>query len=455
MAYNSFRLQILLRLGFITALIGIMLFLVIYPHWYISGFILLLVTGAFIYDLLGYLEKTNRELARFFASVRYSDFTQRFDAGNKKDMFADIYSEVNNILQTFQQIKADKEANHLYLQNLVMHLRIGIITLDENGKVSLMNQAAKDLLQLPHLIHIQGLNQLSPELVTTINTLENEENRLVSLPLKNGQLLLMVKTSTFRLQDQWLKIVSLQNIRSEMEEQELDAWQKLIRVLAHEIMNSITPVISLTSSIYTLVDSELIQSGTDANVDEETLQDIRTGLQTIEKRSQSLLQFVEKYRQLTRIPKPNLQRQDLRLLLQRLHHLLISDYAAHRVGFNLQLPSENLEAEIDSNMIEQVIINLLKNALEACAEVPEPRVEVVAYRNGKDNKQIKIEVRDNGPGIAPEIMDQIFIPFYTTKKQGSGIGLSLSRQIMRLHKGRIQAGTTNTGQTVFTLTFSH
>ena len=454
MAYNSFRFQILLRFGFLTGLIGLMLYILIYPHWYISGFILLLVVGALIYDLLGYIQKTNQELARFFASIQHRDFTQRFEPRGEKDLFGDIYQEMNSIIQTIGQIKADKEANHLYLQNLVMHLRIGVITLEENGKVSLINQAAKDLLQLPHLINIQGLKPIGPELVTAINTLENEESRLVSLSVKGSQLLLMVKMSTFRLQGQLLKIISLQNIRSEMEEQELDAWQKLIRILSHEIMNSVTPVISLTSSINSLVDSELSKSGTMSGVDEEALQDIRTGLQTIEKRSQSLLHFVDKYQQLTRIPKPNLQCQDVRILLKRLHHLLTSDFEAHQVSFSLQVPPEKLEAEIDGNMIEQVLINLFKNALEACTSVPVPQVDVTAYRDEKDKDQVKIEVRDNGPGIAPEIADQIFIPFYTTKKQGSGIGLSLSRQIMRLHKGSIRVTPTNTGQTVFTLTFT-
>jgi len=443
-----------MRFGFLTGLMALMLYILIYLHWYISSFILLLLVAVLIYDLFGYIQKTNQELARFFASVRHGDFTQRFDARSKKDLFANIYREMNNIIQTFQEIKADKEANHLYLQNLVMHLRIGIISLDENGKVSLINQAAKELLELPHLINIQGLSHFSPELITAVNTLENEESRLISLPRKGSQLLLLVKVSTFRLQGQLLKIVSLQNIRSEMEEQELEAWQKLIRVLSHEIMNSITPVISLTSSINTLVDSEIDKTATTTSLDEETLQDIRSGLQTIEKRSQSLLHFVDKYRQLTRIPKPNLQRQDLRILLKRLHHLLTSDFASHRVNFSMQLPPETLEAEVDGNMIEQVLINLLKNALEACAEMPAPQVEVTAYRDEKDNNRIKIEVRDNGTGIASEIMDQIFIPFYTTKKQGSGIGLSLSRQIMRLHKGSIRVASTNVGLTIFTLTFT-
>ncbi|MGV3588995.1 MAG: sensor histidine kinase [Adhaeribacter sp.] len=453
MAYNKFRLRVLLRFLLLLAVTGGFWYVLLYRHWYITAFCLFLVLLALLFDLFHYLEKTNRELVRFFSSIRYEDFTQRFPNETRTGSFADLYQELNNTIATFQRIKADKEANHLYLQNLVAHMRIGIITFNEAGEVNLMNQAAKDLLQVPHLTRIQGLQRVSPELTEAMETLENEESKLVVLNRPDEQLLLTVKASTFRLQGQALKIISLQNIRSEMEEKELDAWQKLIRVLSHEIMNSITPVISLTNSLGTLVEAELINRENNEEPDEEIVQDIRTGLETIEKRSAGLLHFVEKYRKLTRIPKPRLQPLNLNELLKGIQQLFQRDFRAGGVNLQVHLPDAPLLLQADGDMLEQVMINLVKNALEACQECSSPRVEIKAYTDPQENNRVKVDVKDNGKGIPEEILDQIFVPFYTTKRHGSGIGLSLSRQIMRLHKGSLRVSSTAPSQTVFTLVF--
>ena len=429
------------------------LYVLLYRHWYITSFCLFLVMLALLLDLFHYLEKTNRELVRFFAAIRYQDFTQRFQPEPNTGSFADLFQELNNTIEAFQRIKADKEANHLYLQNLVAHMRIGILTFNEAGEVNLMNQAAKDLLQVPHLTGIQALQRISPELVEVMETLENEESKLVVLTRPEEQLLLTVKASTFRLQGQPLKIISLQNIRSEMEEKELEAWQKLIRVLSHEIMNSITPVISLTNSIGTLVETELVNRNDNEELDEEVIQDIRMGLQTIEKRGEGLLHFVDKYRKLTRIPKPRLQPLDLNQLLNGINHLLVRELSNNQVKLLVRLPGTPLPITADADMIEQVVINLVKNGLEACQECPEPQVEIKAFADPLENNRVKVEIKDNGKGIPEEILDQIFVPFYTTKRHGSGVGLSLSRQIMRLHKGRLRVSNTAPGQTVFTLVF--
>jgi two-component system, NtrC family, nitrogen regulation sensor histidine kinase NtrY len=453
MVYNGFRLRVLFRFVLLLGVMAAILFAFLYQHWYVTGVCLVLVMVGLMLDLFNYIEKTNRELVRVFSAIRYEDFTQRFSPGSQNGSFGGLHQELNTIIDTFQRIKADKEANHLYLQNLVAHLRIGIITFTEAGEVNLMNQAAKDLLQVPHLTTIYALNRLSPELVAAMETLENEESKLLVITQKEEQLLLTVKASVFWLQGQSLKIISLQNIRSEMEEKELDAWQKLIRVLSHEIMNSITPVISLTSSIGTLIEAELINGPRAAALDEEVVQDIRTGLQTIQKRSEGLLQFVDKYRQLTRIPRPQCQPQDLNVLLERTQRLVLREFRQSQVQLLLRLPATPLTVTIDAIMIEQVLINLIKNAMEACQECPEPHVEITAYADSQENNRVKVEIKDNGKGIPDEILDQIFVPFYTTKRHGSGIGLSLSRQIMRLHKGSLRVTHSAPGQTIFTLVF--
>ena len=453
MAYKSFRRRVLFRFILLMAVTALFLYVLLFQGWYISALCLLLVIIAMLVDLFRYIEKTNLELVRFFSAIRYEDFTQRFNTEKAQGSFAELYREMNNVIQTFQRIKADKEANHYYLESLVAHMRIGIITFNEAGEVTLINAAAKELLRIPHLTSIHALDRVSENLVEAIQSLENEESKLVVITHQEEQLLLTVKASTFWLQGQFLKIISLQNIRSEMEEKELEAWQKLIRVLSHEIMNSITPVISLTNSISTLVESELKGRENTAGLEDEVVQDIRTGLQTIEKRSAGLLHFVDKYRKLTRIPRPQVVPQDLNELLKRIQQLVLPEFKESGVKLKVHLPATRLPVEVDIIMMEQVIINLIKNALEACQECPEPEVEVIAYIDEGENNRVKIDIKDNGVGILPEILEQIFIPFYTTKRQGSGIGLSLSRQIMRLHKGSIRVSSTAPGRTIFTLVF--
>ncbi|WP_026463207.1 sensor histidine kinase [Adhaeribacter aquaticus] len=453
MVYNKFRWRVLGRLVLLLATMGLFGYVLLYKQLYISAFCLLLLVAGQVIELFRFLEKTNRELARFFAAVRHADFTQRFDPVYTKGLFADLHLEMNSVLETFQKIKADKEANHFYLQNLVEHLRIGILALDETGEINLINQAAKDLLQIQFLKNIYALTRLSPELVRVVEGLEQEESRVINFNRKDDQLLLMVKLSSFRLQGQLLKIVSFQNIRSEMEGQELDAWQKLTRVLSHEIMNSITPVISLASSINNLVETELVLKPQVPEVDEEALNDIRMGLQTIEKRSQSLLQFVDRYRKLTRIPRPRIQEIDFKNLLQGVYTLVEKECSECGIKLSLQVPTRALPVQIDPELIEQVIINLIKNAMESCQGVLAPQVKLLAYTDDADYDRVKLEVQDNGKGIPEEILDQIFVPFYTSKKNGSGIGLSLSRQIMRLHKGNIRVAHAAPGHTVFTLSF--
>ena len=291
----------------------------------------------------------------------------------------------------FQKIKSEQEANQIYLQSIVEHMSIGILIFDEGGEVKLINKATKELLRMPHLRHIKALERISLDLLTSLYTLETGESKLVSVTHEEGTLLLTLRATLLQLQGQQLKIISVQNIRSEMEEQELEAWQKLIRVLSHEIMNSITPVVSLASSINDLVAQDLITqtAGGQVTIDEDVMTDVQTGLLTIEKRSEGLLHFVHDYRKLARIPKPNLKPVKLQSLFQQLDALLRTDMVHRDVTFALYLPKEEMEVLADAELISQVLINLIKNAMEACAECEKPLVEVVAYFDPMENNMVK------------------------------------------------------------------
>ncbi|MDQ4139340.1 MAG: ATP-binding protein [Bacteroidota bacterium] len=435
--------------------ISLLAFVLIYQHWYVSAFCLLLLIIAQVYFLLEYVEQTNRELTRFFSAIRYSDFTQRFAPEGKNSTFQSLYHEFNEVIMAFQRIKAEKEANHLYLQTIVEHMSIGILVFDADGEVNLLNKAAKELLRLPYLKNIRALERTSLELLATLYSLENGDSKLVTINREEGSVSLALRATQLQLQGQQLKIISLQNIRSEMEEQELEAWQKLIRVLSHEIMNSITPVVSLASSIHDLVAQDLITqtAGGHIAVDEDVMTDVQTGLLTIEKRSEGLLHFVHDYRKLARVPKPVLKQVKLKTLFEQLDALMRTEMGYHKVKFALYVPKEDMEISADAELISQVLINLIKNAMEACVGCENPKVEVYAYYDPMENNRVRIDVKDNGPGIPEEIIDKIFIPFYTTKKEGSGIGLSLSRQIMRLHRGTLRVTSQPGKQTIFSLLF--
>jgi nitrogen fixation/metabolism regulation signal transduction histidine kinase len=454
MAYNLFRANLLLRVGLLVVTIVAIVLVLYLTDWYMTALCLGLLLLFQLFDLIHYVERTNRDISGFLEAIRHSDFTQRFAVKGGKPTYRELYQAFNDVTESFQRIKTEKQEHYLYLQAIVEHIGIGILSFDEKGDVRLVNQVAKELLHMPFLDHIQSLSRVSTELVEVLQSIGHNERKLVRLQVREDQLLLTLHATTLVSQGRTLRIVSLQNIRSEMEEQELQTWQKLIRVLTHEIMNTITPVISLTSTVSHLVKEEVVGKCAAGQVpDEEVLEDIQAGLQTIEKRSAGMLHFVKNYRRLMRVPAPELRTVRVKDLLRNVHTLLQPDMEAHQTQFSIYLTDDKAELLVDPELIEQVLINLIKNGMEACRATAGPCVEVVAYQEELDKSRFRIDVQDNGAGIPPEEIDKIFIPFYTTKKQGSGIGLSLSRQIMRKHGGSIRVSSPPGGPTTFSLIF--
>jgi two-component system, NtrC family, nitrogen regulation sensor histidine kinase NtrY len=455
MVYNRFRANLLLRVGLlIVSIVG--LTLVLYrTEWYMTAVCIGLLLLFQLYDLVHYVERTNRDISSFLEAIQHSDFTQRFAVKGGNPAFKELYESFNEVTDAFQRIKTDKQAHHLYLQTIVEHIGVGIVSFDEDGRVLLVNQVIKEVLHMPHLEHIEALSRISEELVEVLHNIGHNERRLVTLQVRDEQLQLALHATTLVSQGRTLKIVSCQNIKSELEEQELQTWQKLIRVLTHEIMNTITPVISLTSTVSQLVEEEVVGKAVAGEVpEEEVLEDIRAGLRTIEKRSTGMLHFVKNYRRLMRVPTPEVRTVKVKDLLKSVYTLLQPEMEAKHTKLSIYLRDEKAELQVDPELIEQVLINLIKNGMEASQQAASPSVEVIAYQEEQDRSRFRIDVQDNGNGISPENMDKIFIPFFTTKKQGSGIGLSLSKQIMRQHGGNIRVSSPPSGPTTFSLTFN-
>ncbi|WP_242916916.1 sensor histidine kinase [Pontibacter liquoris] len=452
MVYNAFRLKLLLRLFVLIGAIVLLLLVLYRTDWYVTAFCLGLLVVFEVYELMHFVERTNRDLSSFLEAIRHSDFTQRFAASKANTTYQELYNAFNDITAAFQRVKSEKQANHLYLQAIVEHVGIGLLSYDEEGEVYLVNQVTKELLHVPHLHTIRSLDRVSEELVQVLENIGNHEKALVTIQLRHEQLLLTLHATELVSQGRKLKIVSLQNIQSELEEQELQTWQKVIRVLTHEIMNSITPIISLTATVGGLLDSQVIdRQKAGEPLEEETLEDMQAGLRIIEKRSTGMLHFVKNYRRLMRLPTPELRPVKVNELLRNVRTLLAPEMETHRVQLSFYLPDENVQLLADAEQLEQVLINLVKNGMEACQHVADPCVDVVSFVDEKDKTRLHINVTDNGPGIPEDVIDKIFIPFYTTKKQGSGIGLSLSKQIMQQHGGSIRVHSKPGQPTTFSL----
>jgi nitrogen fixation/metabolism regulation signal transduction histidine kinase len=328
---------------------------------------------------------------------------------------------------------------------------VSILAYQRDGTVEMINPAAKKLFQLNSLKNIHMLGSLSETLASTLLTINPGENKLVKVQDEEDILQLAIFATEFKVKDKVILLSTIKNIQNVLEEQETAAWQKLIRVLTHEIMNSIAPISSLSSTVENMV-RPYADGKKDMNeVDKETILEIQGALQTINKRSTGLMNFVETYRSLTKIPEPNFAVVKMDELVRNVHTLMKKDALRKNIQLTAGVEPNTIEVQIDEQMIEQVLINLIKNSIQALKGRTDGQIQIRGFYNKRGRPTI--QVIDNGQGILDDVIDKIFIPFFTTKQSGSGIGLSLSKQIMRLHGGTITAQSIPNKETIFNMTF--
>ena len=451
MVYRSFRINCVLRVIALSTTLALFFFLLFKTTLHAALFILGMIILYQSYALIHYVEKTNRDLTRFFQSIKFSDFSQSFKDGGQGKSFVHLRLAFNEVLDAFRKARSEKEEHYRYLQTIVQHVGIGLIAFQPDGNVTLINTAAKRLLNVARLKNIKSLESWSPPLVKAFFKLKPKEKTQIRIDGNNELLQLALYATEFKLRDNAYKLVSIQNIYAELEEKEIDAWQKLIRVLTHEIMNSITPISSLASTINKLIKDSSNLSFAQKPEDGETLTDICEAAETIQKRSEGLLHFVDGYRNLTLIQKPNLQIFPIMELFNRASKLIQINLNEKNIKLEIKIEPKTLELAADPELIEQALINILLNALHAVEGRENAKIILLAQLDGR-SKTI-IQVKDNGYGISKENIDKIFIPFYSTKEGGSGVGLSLSRQIMRLHNGTISVQSEPDVKTTITLRF--
>lgn len=456
MGSKKFKYQLIGRI----ALLGASMFLLASLYFTDSyTFTKILILGLVIvqgYYLYHFLEKSNREIIGFLQSIEWDDFSHTYPERREGSSLDELYAEFNSVIRKFREIRAEKEAHYQYLKTIVQHVGIGIITFEKSGEVQIINSAARALLGVKHLKNIKQLRVISEPLVVVLRDLRTGGRDLVKISKNDEEeIQLAVYAIELSLQGKEFKLISIQNIQSELEEKEMEAWQNLIRVLTHEIMNSVTPISSLARTVETEME-EWLENGQDINqITNDQVEDFHMALHTIHRRSESLIKFVNDFRNMTRITLPNLSKVCVKELVDHVLNLLKNNLQDAEITVHLDV-DEQICIEIDEQQIEQVLINLVKNAIEALAENDDSGIpkELWIKSAHRPDGGATITVRDNGPGIDEEALKKIFIPFFTTKKSGSGIGLSLSKQIMRNHRGNIAVRSVINDGTEFTLRFS-
>ncbi|MDT8393022.1 MAG: ATP-binding protein [Bacteroidales bacterium] len=451
MVFKRFRIQVLLRLLLLAFSFFILFYLIDKTQFNVTAVILTIFIIAQVIFLIRYVERTNTKLSQFLQSIRHSDFSSTFTEQGLGSNFEDLNRAFTEVMEAFKKHRAEKEEHYNYLQTVVQHVSMGIIAYRRDGKIDIFNNAVKRLLKVGYIRNISELSKVKDDLPEMLLNLKAGNRTLIRLFIEDEMLQLSVYATEFRMRGEDYVLVSLQDISSELDEKEIESWQKLIRVLTHEITNSITPISSLAATVREM----LLQEDDDKlllkSLDEEDLEGVQGAIQTIQSRSKGLLNFVEVYRNLTRIPKPNFRYFKVHEIFERSEHLLKPKMNELRIRCSSRVFPPDLMITADPDLVDQVIINLMLNAIDAVKISNQPQINILATLN--NNNRVVIDIKDNGSGIKPDILDKIFMPFFTSKKHGSGIGLSLSRQIMLLHKGSISVKSKPGEGTVFTLIF--
>lgn len=452
---KNFRFGVIWRTGFLFGTIALWVYLFFSTQYYVSITILGIVIIFQLIQLVRYVEKTNDKLTRFLESIRYSDFSQSFPDRGMGKSFKELNEAFSRVIEEFKKERSEKQESFRYLQTVVQHIGIGLICFNHKGEVELINTAAKRLFQVPTLRNIKSLEEIGEKLLHAVTGLKGGSRTLVRTAIENETLQLAISATEFRMHGDMYKLVSFQNIHTELEEKEMEAWQNLTQVLAHEIMNSITPIASLSDTVYMLLEQNARPHNGSFDIEKEALKDVKDALNTINKRSHGLMRFVNSYRDFTQIPEPDFELFPIKELLERVRHLNKGEAESQNVMIDIEVDPESLEVAADPQLVEQILINLIKNAFRALEDTENAHV---ALHGSMDSEgRVLIQVKDNGPGIKETNLEKIFIPFYSTSQPntrgGSGIGLSLSRQIMRMHRGSLTVRSNEEKGTTFTLRF--
>jgi len=384
-------------------------------------------------ELIRYVTKTNAELVRFFEAARHADYSQKFNNKQLGSGFDELGQVFSDILDKLQQARLKQEEGFRHVKSVVEHVPVPLLSISVNDEITLWNNNARKLFGTNPVVRLEDLTRFNPDFPELIQHIKPGGKSLVTVEVDGMPQQLSIAVTEVIVAQQKERLVSLQDIQSELDAAQLQAWQDLVSVLTHEIMNSITPVASLAKTAVDIVD-DLSEEVSDTEIKEE-LQTVSQAVNTVSKRSDSLMSFVASYRQLTRLPPPNKTEVNIQEWLDEITQLVCADWLQKGIQLTTNVEPHSLTAMFDRDMLSQCMINMLKNAEQAVVKNNNAVVNIQAHLNKRGRPVLKIE--DNGCGMPDEVIKNVFVPFYTTKRDGSGVGLALTRQVMLAHQGHV------------------
>lgn len=456
MIYNKLFLNIIIRILLIAiTCLSLSYFLFRFDNHLVVAnlvFIFIALLAIQSYLFLRSINITNYNLEKFFKSLENNDTSVSFKYEKGYLSYQKLMERMNMIKQKINNLRMENERQFQYFKAVVENVGIGLMVFQPEGKMEVLNEAGGKILNIPHINNLSQLDQHFEGLSERLMNLSSKQQVMYRLNISNNLVPVSFKVNDYRFFDHSIRLISFQNIKNELDAQELESWQKLIRVLTHEIMNSTGPI---TSSIDTikefLIDENSGKEKGITELNQETIQDVLRGISIIKERSVGLSEFIRNFRNLTQNHNLRPDKFSVFKLFNDLKFLLNNELISKQINLRIAVLPENLEFFADRKLIEQVIMNLIYNSIDALKGIDDKIIQLKAFADFSNH--YIIQVVDNGKGIPEEIMDKIFIPFFTTHEEGSGIGLSLSRQIMQLHQGTISVKSIPDKETIFELTF--
>lgn len=436
MGFKRFSLLIIARTVALMVSLALLILAWLQPGYHAATIVMFMVIIGQFLELVSFVTKTNGELVRFLDAARYADFSQRFELTDMGSGFEELGKAFSEILERLQKVRTENEQELRHIKALMEHVPVPLVSLKAEQQLQLWNNSARRLFGANPVVNLSDLSVFGAHFPKQLAAMSAGDKRLIQISIDGIDHKLSVAATQVTIGSQSELLLSLQDIHNELAFAQLQAWQDLVRVLTHEIMNSITPVSSLAKTAVDLVDDIAKQSSLPLELDEE-LQDVSDAVKTVARRSDGLMQFVSSYRQLTRLPEPVRRDIALSTFFEQLIPIFNQGWSDKEIQFSCEVTPTSLDLSVDKDMLEQVIINLMKNAEHAIKQGQDKqgKISLSAYINKRG--RTVIEVRDNGVGMSQDVVDNAFVPFYTTKRDGSGVGLALTRQVMLAHGGHV------------------
>gem|GEM_PF-183457 len=452
MFYKRFTFRLISKLLIINLLAFLLFYLIRNTQlWFTILGVSLILIGAVV-SLYSYINELRSDINRFILAVKTRDHTLNFQNKVTKGSFPELYESFDDILLVHKQIKLEQEAMFQLIKTILEQVPVGVIVVNntlsettERDEIVFFNLAASNLLGIPAYKYWHRVNKHLPSFAREVLQISNGGKRFLELKIQDKLIQLSTEVIPLNLYNRNYTVISFQNIKDEIEQKETEAWNRLIGVISHEILNSITPISSLSDTINSMVNDK-------DNLEKEEMEDLKTALQTIKRRSAGLLDFVKDYRLIAELPTPRFDKHTIGEILKHIKVLMQPFASGRNIILEVEQTSSRITVQLDLKLIEQVLINLITNSIYAVEGIDKAYIKI-GYR--MENNKVYIDVTDNGKGIPADDLDKIFVPFYTTRTNGSGIGLTISRNIMKMHRGSIEVTSQPNKMTTFSILFTY